>query len=70
MLLNKCVTQYDNSWWNGSVLQGIYQLPTHKNLSSIPPSHDTHKMSFTSKSLNTQGQGIEISGKKKKKSLL
>lgn len=32
------------------MLQGIYQLPTHKNLCSIPPSHDTHKMSFTSKS--------------------
>ena len=46
------------------VLQCIYQLPTHKNLSSISPSHDTHKMSFTSKSLNTQGQGIDISGKK------
>lgn len=46
------------------VLQDVYQLPTHKNLSSIPPPCDTSKMFFTCKSLNTQGQGIDTCGKK------
>ena len=46
------------------VLQDVYQLPTHKNLSSIPLPRDTSKMSFTCKSLNMQGQGIDTCGKK------